>query len=123
MPRDPALYLEDIVEACGRIRDYVKGMTVEEFERDTKTVDAVVRNLEVIGEATRTLPDEVKSMAEEVEWRKIAGLRNILIHEYFGVNLAILWDIVENKVAPLGASCRRILDALADPEGSDTEAT
>ena len=86
----------------------------EQFEDENRTVDAVVRNLEVIAEAAKTLPEDVKSQATEVEWRKIASLRNILAHEYFAINMAILWDIVQNKVGPLDTACRELLATLAD---------
>ena len=118
MPRDAKLYLDDIVEACSRIQEYVAGLDFEQFEGDRKTADAVVRNLEVIGEAAGGLPEEVRNMASEVEWRKICGLRNVLIHKYFGVNMEILWDIVQDKVLPLQTACRRILASLPDEAGS-----
>ena len=116
MRRDPKLYLEDIVAACGRIREYVTGMSFDDFKDDQKTVDAVVRNLEVIGEAARAMPWEIRNMTPDVEWRKISGLRNVLIHEYFGVNLTILWDLVGNKIESLNTSCRRLLASLPDEE-------
>ena len=86
MPRDYKVYLDDILEASARIRNYTSGLTLEGFKNDTKTLDAVVRNLEVIGEATKKVPDDVRSRYPDVEWKKIAGLRDILIHEYFGID-------------------------------------
>ena len=108
--------MEDIVEGCGRIQEYVKGFDFDVFEADRRTVDAVIRNLEVIGEASRALPEDVKKTATDVEWRKISGLRNILVHEYFGVSTRILWDIVQNKVGLLEATCRRLLQDLPDED-------
>jgi uncharacterized protein with HEPN domain len=116
MPRDPKLYLEDIAEACVRVRDYARGLSFEQFEDDRKTADAVVRNLELIGEAARSLPEYVKNQAREVEWRKISGMRNILAHEYFAVNMTILWDIIQSKLGPLETTCRRLLAILPDHE-------
>lgn len=101
MPRDYQLQLEDILDAVSRIRLYTQGMSYNEFASDIKTQDAVVRNLEVIGEAARALPESIKAGAPIVEWRKIIGLRNILIHEYFGVNLPIIWDVICNKLDDL----------------------
>jgi uncharacterized protein with HEPN domain len=77
---------------------------------DSKTVDAVVRNLEVIGEAVKLLPEEIRWKQPDVEWQKIAGLRDILIHRYFGIDLEIIQDIVENKLPLLNEKVRRLLD-------------
>ncbi len=84
-------------------------MDYNAFEADRKTQDAVIRNLEVIGEAARTIPDEVKDETSEIEWYKIVALRNILIHEYFGVNLKIIWDVIQNKLNALESACRKLL--------------
>ena len=92
------MFLEDIVEACKAIQQYIEGMSYEGFVADRKTVDAVVRNLEVIGEAVKNVPESMRLSYPQVEWRKMAGLRDILIHEYFGVDTEIVWDIVKNKV-------------------------
>jgi len=109
MPRDYKVYLDDILEASGRIRDYTSGLTLEGFKNDTKTLDAVVRNLEVIGEAAKKVPDDVRSRYPDVEWKKIAGLRDILIHEYFGIDVNIIWDILKNKLPSLEKQVRKIL--------------
>ena len=77
--------------------------------KPTITQHAVIHNLEVIGEAARSIPDEVKDNATEIEWHKIIALRNILIHEYFGVNLKIIWDVIQNKLDALEKTCRRLL--------------
>jgi len=86
MPRDYKLYLEDILESIKKIREYIAGMSFDQFCVDRKTQDAVVRNLEVIGEAARNLPDEIKNIIADIEWKKITSLRNLLAHEYFGIN-------------------------------------
>ena len=109
MPRDYKQQLDDILQAIALIQEYVKDMDYKAFETDKKTQDAVVRNLEVIGEAARTIPDEVKQKNEEIEWYKIIALRNILIHEYFGVNLKIVWDVIQNKLEALEDTCQRLL--------------
>jgi len=110
MPRDYRLYVDDILEAVKRIRDYVRDMDYKTFSSDLKTQDAVIRNLEIIGEAARHLPPEMISRAGTIEWPKIMGLRNILTHEYFGINLAIIWDVVEHKLDPLAQACRDLLE-------------
>ncbi len=110
MSRDYRLYLDDILQAIGNIREYVEGMDAVRFASDRKTRDAVIRNLEIIGEASRNLPDEIKASATVIDWRKIMALRDILVHEYFGVSVSILWDLVQNKLDHLEAVCRQILN-------------
>jgi uncharacterized protein with HEPN domain len=110
MPRDPRLYLDDILEAIAQIREYTASTDYEAFARDRKTQDAVVRNLEIIGEAAGRLPESIKNSAMDIEWRKIMGLRNILAHEYFGISLPVVWDVVQNKLEPLGTACRKLLE-------------
>ena len=109
MSRDYKVYLEDILEAIGKIRTYTVGMSADSFAADNKTLDAVLRNLEVIGEAVKRIPDEIRLQHQQVEWKKIAGLRDILIHQYFGIDAEIIWDVVHNKLPELE---RQIRDAV-----------
>lgn len=101
MSRDPFLYLDDIIEAITKIRYYTNGMEYEHFSCDEKTVDAVIRNLEVLGEAVKNVPEEMKMQFPDIEWRKIVAIRNLMIHEYFGINKYLIWDIVIKKLDPL----------------------
>jgi uncharacterized protein with HEPN domain len=101
MPRDWQLQLDDIEEAIGRIQRYTDSIDFDDFKEDERTQDAVIRNLEIIGEAARSLPTDVQDRCPEIEWRKIVSLRNVLIHAYFGVNLSIIWDIVTTKLDSL----------------------
>lgn len=110
MPRDHRLYLDDILEAIGSIRDYTAGMNYAAFSGDKKTQDAVARNLEIIGEAVGKLPSSLLASVEGIEWRKVTGLRNILAHEYFGISLPIIWDVIENKLDDLEEASRDLLD-------------
>ena len=112
MHRDYRLYLDDILEAIDRIREYVQDMDDEAFISDRKTQDAVVRNLEIIGEASRNLSDELKARSDDIEWSKIIAFRNILAHEYFGVSVPIVWDIVRNKLDALRETCKKLLSQL-----------
>ena len=109
MSRDPELYLEDIRMACAKITRYIKGMTFENFKADDRTYDAVIRNLEIIGEAAKNIPEEICLSHPEIEWRAITALRNIVAHEYFGVRDEIIWDIATNKVPRLKVQIDRII--------------
>ncbi len=95
-------------EACGKVVRYIGDMDKDAFIADEKTYDAVLRNLEVIGEASKQLPSEVQSRRSEMDWRKVAGLRDVIAHAYFGIDHEILWDIVRNKVPLLVDVIKRI---------------
>lgn len=86
MPRDSKVYMKDILEATRKITAYTIGLSKAAFLADERTIDAVVRNLEVFGEPVKNLPEDLRSQHSGVEWKKIAGLRDILIHEYFGLD-------------------------------------
>ena len=109
MPRDSSVYLRDILEAISKIKGYTAGMDREAFEGDSKTVDAVLRNLEVIGEAAKGIPESFRRDHSEVDWRKIAGLRDVLIHNYFGISMDIVWDILQKQIERLESQIRSML--------------
>ena len=110
MSRDPILLLEDILEACGKVRNYIAGFSYEQFVADDKTFDAVVREFEIIGEAVKSLPSELLSKEPQIPWREIAGFRDVLSHAYFAIEESIVWDAAKNRVAELDAACRRLLN-------------
>ncbi len=110
MSRDYRTYLDDILNAIGRIGKYTRGMTLKRFKADTLVQDAVVRNLEVIGEATGKLPKRYKDMSPEIEWRSISGMRNILAHEYFGVDIEIVWQVTKKKLPALRKTAIKLSD-------------
>ncbi len=98
MPKDYKVYIDDILESIGKIRLYIKGMSFEQFCSDSRTIDAVNRNLGVIGEAANRIPEDIKNKYSGVEWSRIIGLRNILIHDYSNVDLEIIWDIIQKNI-------------------------
>lgn len=101
MSRDAIMYLQDIAESCEKILRFTEGLTQSDLVQDEKTYDAVVRNLEIIGEAAKHISDELRKKLPDIEWRKTAGLRDMLAHAYFGIDNDILWDVVKNKVPQL----------------------
>jgi uncharacterized protein with HEPN domain len=107
--RDWRLFADDIIESCAKIRRFVAGLTFDTFTADERTYDAVIRNLEIIGEAAKNLPEDVVARAPEVEWRKIRGMRDILAHGYFSLDHKVVWDTVTTK---LGALERAIRDLV-----------
>ena len=99
--RDWSLFVADMQEACNKISGYVSGMGYEDFQADSRTIDAVVRNLEIIGEASNAIPDEKKQQKPEIDWAAIKGLRNRIAHEYFGLSLSVIWAIVQSDLPVL----------------------
>ena len=108
MSREYRLFLEDMCQACEKVIRHTQGLTRERFLKDDKTFDAVMRNLEIIGEATKHIPPEVRDQHPAVNWRKIAGLRDVVIHEYFGVDSEIVWDIITREVPALLEHLKRM---------------
>ena len=109
MPRDPDLFLEDMLEAIARIREYAASLDEDSFATDQRTVDAVARNLDILGEAAKHVSEERRALCPEVQWRQIAGLRDVLIHQYFVLDIEILWDVITTKLGPLEEAVRRLL--------------
>ena len=116
MRRTYLLYLNDILEAIERIENYVKGRTFEEFSKNTLVIDAVVRNFEIIGEATKQIPAELKTEHPLIKWKEMAGMRDKLAHEYFGVNIEILWKTARNRLPVLKPLVKELLTNSEETE-------
>ena len=102
-------YLNDILESIADIREFTAGMTKEDFSKDKKTINAVVRSLEVIGEAANKLPNHIRDRHPEISWQETVGMRNRLIHEYFGVDLKMVWKTVKDDLPMLKEQINNLL--------------
>lgn len=109
--RDENLLLEDILEAIVKIQKYTANLDFETFQKDDKTIDAVIRNFEVIGEAANRLPKKIRENKSSINWNHIRGFRNRIIHEYFGVDLNIVWSIIENNLDKLRAEILKLIES------------
>ncbi|NWF77936.1 MAG: DUF86 domain-containing protein [Chloroflexi bacterium] len=107
-------YLEDISDSIDAIEEFVKGMEFEDFTKDRKTIFAVVRCIEIIGEATKNIPKSIKSKCPEIPWKDIAGMRDKVIHEYFGVDLKVVWKTVKEDIPPIKSLIQNALKYLGE---------
>ena len=112
-------YLKDIRTSISEIQEFSAGMTFEEFSYDRKTIHAVVRCFEIIGEAAKNLPGELKSKYPGIPWREITGMRDKMIHEYFGVNLQIVWQTIEEDLLSLEAAIKKLIDEEQKQESDE----
>lgn len=111
MRRDYTDFLYDIINSIEEISEFIHGMDFEEFNSDRKTINAVIRSLEVIGEASSKIPPEIREQHTEIPWKYMIGMRNKLIHDYFGVDLDIVWTVSTEEIPPLQALIENILPA------------
>ena len=112
MSRDYRLYLRDILESGEKIQQYVAGMTFDEFILDGKTVDAVVRNLEIIGEAVKCVPNELLDRQRQIIWNDVARFRDVIAHYYFKVDYEVVWSITQQDLGPLCDAVSAILQQI-----------
>ena len=108
--RSPELLIDDIRESGRKILEYTSGFTLEQFKSDSKTVDAVIRNFEIIGEAANRLPEDFKDKHNEIDWHKVRGFRNRIVHDYFGIDYSIVWVIRETFLPHLIEKLQSIRD-------------
>lgn len=113
--RDWPLRVQDMLEAIARIQSYVAGMSFDEFRTDAKTVDAVVRNIEILGEAANSIDPEIRARHLDIPWREIRAVRNIVAHAYFGVSLPIIWQTINEDLDPLVPLLHELMRAEDEP--------
>ncbi len=107
--RNWKMRVEDILTSIEKIEEYTRGMSYEQFSVDGKTVDAIIRNMEIIGEAAGYIPLDIQEKYPELGWLEMRGMRNIMAHEYFGVSLPIIWRAIEQDLGPLKIGLKKLL--------------
>jgi uncharacterized protein with HEPN domain len=110
--RDYRDYVQDILDAINDIAVFIGNLSFEKFVKDKKTINAVVRSLEIIGEAAKNVPRSLKIRYEDIPWKQMAGMRDKLIHEYFGVDTEILWKVVKEELPPVKPLIKKMLEDL-----------
>lgn len=100
-------YLNDIVTEIALVLKFIKGMTFDDFKGDEKTIHACIRSLEVIGEASKQIPIDIKELSPDIPWKEMSGMRDVLIHDYFGVNEEIIWNVINNRLIELYLTFKR----------------
>ena len=108
-PRNWKIRIQDILKCIARIQEYTSGLSLDDFQKDTLTIDAVIRNLEIIGEAASHIPIEIQQKYPDLAWFEMRGMRNIMAHEYFGVSISIIWQTIKRDLAPLAEGMNEIL--------------
>ena len=112
--RAPALLIDDMLECIGKINSYLEGVTYGQFLDDDKTIDAVIRNFEIIGEAANRLPETFKNRFSEVDWQRIRGFRNRIVHDYMGIDFQIVWTIIEKYLPNLSEQLLAAKESVGD---------
>ena len=110
--RSDKMFLEDLLTAISRIAEYTEGYNFDQFKQDYKTVDAVIRNFEIIGEASKKISDKIKDGNPEIPWQEMYYLRNRVMHEYFGIDYEIIWDVARNYLSENKKQIEKILRIL-----------
>jgi uncharacterized protein with HEPN domain len=114
--RTPALYIKDILESMGLIEQFVEGMELEDFKKDIKTCDAVIKRFENIGEATKHIPEEITAKYPDIPWKEMAGMRDKLVHFYFGVKHELVWTAIKNRIPAIKPLIKNLLNYLQKAE-------
>jgi uncharacterized protein with HEPN domain len=109
--------ITDILDSIKKIQNYVDQMEFDDFQKDEKTIDAVIRNFIVIGEAARHVPDDISAKYTNIPWRVMGDMRNFAVHEYWGIELSTIWKTIRDDLSPLVPSLNQVLDSEKDQEG------
>ena len=112
MKKDPRILIAHILECIELIEEYTKGVTKEQFLKEKQLQDAVIRRIEIIGEAVKNIPQEIKDQYPAIPWKEIIGMRDILIHEYFGIDLELTWAVANQRVKELKDKILTVKQAL-----------
>ena len=114
--RDSKLFIKDIVDAMGHIEEFIEDMALDELEADEKTSSAVIRKFEVIGEAAKYMPKKIKDKHKDVQWKSMAGMRDRLIHAYFGIDYNLVWAAIKTEIPKLKPKLEKMLSSLEQDE-------
>lgn len=112
MKRDLKIYFDDIIDSIQRIQEYIENITEQEFYNSVEKQDAVLRRLEIIGEAVKNIPDELRNDHPNIPWAKIAGMRDVIIHEYYGVTLGLIWRVINSDLLEFQSNIKLIKKSL-----------
>jgi len=111
--RDVRLFLNDMLKAIEKIERYTRGLSFEQFENEDMIIDAVVRNLEIVGEAAKLIPVDMRDSYQDIQWERVVGFRNVVIHRYFDVDIEIVWTIATQRLSDLNTVLQRMLQDLS----------
>lgn len=114
--RDELVFLEDILACIHKIEDYTNGLTEKEFEANSEKQDAVIRRIEIIGEAVKNVSKELRAKNPDIPWKELAGMRDVVIHQYFGVTIALVWRAAISEIPSFKKSIEKIITELKYPE-------